>query len=137
MPDTRELVVNTEPIIAIIAALGDLKILHRLYERVLVPFEVCQEMLAYNSSRYGAAEFEVALDKNIATVCIDEDAGRRVARLNGLRVTGSLGILIRAKREGHNISLSEAIGRMQTRGIYLTQRVIQAALKQAGEVKVQ
>lgn len=164
MPDTRELVANTGPIIALIAALGDLKLLDSLYERVVVPLEVCQEILAGNATHYGATEFQratwlekrsepteispflrnaldpgeaaviqVALQEKIRTVCIDEDAGRRMARLNGLRVTGSLGMLIRAKREGHHVILSEAVKRMQSRRIRLTACVIQSALRQAGE----
>jgi predicted nucleic acid-binding protein len=32
---------------------------------------------------------QLALDQNIHTVAIDEAAGRRIARLNGLSMTGS------------------------------------------------
>ncbi|BAU65351.1 DegT/DnrJ/EryC1/StrS aminotransferase family protein [Stanieria sp. NIES-3757] len=34
----------------------------------------------------------MALHKNIQTVCIDEAVGRRVARLSGLSLTGSIGL---------------------------------------------
>ena len=44
LPDTQVLVINTAPLIALVAALGDLSIL-RMYDRVWVPREVCQEML--------------------------------------------------------------------------------------------
>ncbi|MGK7919444.1 MAG: hypothetical protein AB4080_05485 [Trichodesmium sp.] len=36
-----QIVINTSPIIALIAGLGDLEILHLLYTSVFVPFEVC------------------------------------------------------------------------------------------------
>ncbi len=68
------------------------------------------------------------------TVCIDEHSGRRIARLNGLRVTGSLGILIRAKREGHTLCISDAVSRMREAGVFLSDRVIEAALREAGEL---
>jgi len=80
-----------------------------------------------------AAVSQLALKENINTVCIDEGVGRRVARLNGLKVTGSLGILIRAKKEGHSVTISDAIERMISRDIHLSDRLICAALKQAGE----
>ena len=131
----KELVINTGPIIALVAALGDLSILKSLYSRVVVPYKVCQELTVDNASRFAVKEFQqdswlekpsspipvtpllkgildpgeaaviqVAANESISTVCIDEPVGRRVARMSGLLVTGSLGILLRAKREGHPVS---------------------------------
>lgn len=165
MPEgTTELVINTGPMIALVAALGDLTILDSLYERIIVPREVADELTVDSVGRFAAKEFLDAtwLDKRperidvgpllssildsgeaavIATaqlhgidvVCIDESAGRRVARMAGLRVTGSLGILLRAKREGWPVKLRECIRRMQSRGVRLGSDVIETALRQAGE----
>lgn len=164
MPDARELVINTGPLLALVAAFDDLGILHLLYDRVVVPLEVSQEILVDNASRYGAKEFEAAsglerrpsavqvsaflrnsldpgeagviqtaLDDKIETVCIDEPVGRRVARLHGLRVTGSVGILLRAKREGHLPRVTDAIERMRSKGIRLSDTLVKSVLKQAGE----
>ncbi|MBU0716804.1 MAG: DUF3368 domain-containing protein [Planctomycetes bacterium] len=165
MPEPRELVINTGPLIALTAALGDLKLLSVLYQRVIVPLEVCDEILVQNATRYGAAEFhaaswlekrsaataispflrnvldlgeaaviQVAANERVGTVCIDEPVGRRIARLHGLRVTGTLGVLIRGKREGQPIELRRAIERMQGKGVRLSERVIRDALKEAGEL---
>lgn len=49
MPETERIVINTAPLIAIVAALGDLTILQSLYTQVLVPFKVCQEILTGGS----------------------------------------------------------------------------------------
>ena len=70
----------------------------------------------------------------INTVCIDEAMGRRIARLNGLQVTGSIGVLIRAKRAGFDFSMREATNRMRSKGIYLSKKVIDFAIKQTGEI---
>ena len=56
MPESRKIVINTGPIISLIAALGNLDVLKRLYSRVIVPFEVCREIQTDNSTRFGAAE---------------------------------------------------------------------------------
>jgi predicted nucleic acid-binding protein len=64
-------------------------------------------------------------------VCIDEVAGRRIARLNDLSVTASIGVLLRAQREGYPFSMLEAIDRMRERGIWLSQRVVDFALDRA------
>ncbi len=47
-----------------------------------------------------AAVIQLALDEQIPTVCIDERKGRRAALAVGLAVTGTLGILGRAKSIG-------------------------------------
>lgn len=109
MPETQEIVINTGPMIAIVAALGDLEVL-KIYRRVCVPLEVCGEITTGESSRFAALEFEaahwlenwkqplslsamllnsldvgeasviqLALNERIRTVCIDESAGRRLA----------------------------------------------------------
>ena len=164
MPESV-IVINTGPIIALIAATGDLSLLPKLYSRVIVPREVCDEVLANGGTMLGAAEFasadrierwtvpvelgsflsqlldrgeasvvQLAIKEGIRTVCIDENSGRRIARLNGLRVTWSLGILIRAKREGHLLCISDAVSRMREAGVFLSDRVIEAALREAGEL---
>jgi len=58
MPEPKELVINTGPLLAIIAGFGDLSLLMRLYKRVLVPFEVCQEIEAGGASGFGVSEFK-------------------------------------------------------------------------------
>lgn len=162
MPDTQDIVINTSPLIALVAALGDLSVL-QMYRQVWVPLEVSEELAAGGAAKFALAEYQatdwlhkctqlltiaphllntldkgeasviqLALDESIHTVVIDETAGRRIARLNGLAVTGSIGILLRAKSEGHPFSMREAIDRLQARGIWLSDRVIAFALAQAG-----
>lgn len=80
-----------------------------------------------------ASVIQLALNKSIQTVCIDETVGRRIARLSGLTLTGSIGILLRAKQEGYPVLMRHAIERMINRGIRLSETVIAVALRQAGE----
>ena len=164
MPNTSEIVINTSPLIAIVAAMGDFNVLQSLYTNVIVPFEVSQEILIGGTTGLSVTEFQadfwlkkqsvpvnispillnsldigeasviqLALNKNISTVCIDEAVGRRIARLSGLAVTGSIGILLRAKKEGYPLSIKTAIEKMLNHNIRLSQRVIDFALKEAGD----
>ena len=164
MPDYKDIVINTGPILAIIAAQGSLSILKELYRQVYVPYEVKKELTAHGSSRFGVTEFkearylhvhprpltippilqntldsgeasvvQLALIKKVETVCIDETIGRRIARLYNLKVTGSLGILLRAKKEGYPVSLKQAIEKRQKKDIYLSSNLIKIVLKLAGE----
>ena len=166
MPESAESVIsiNTSPLMALVAAWGDLTRLETLYRQVWVPFEVCQEILNGGARQFAVSEFEqatwlkkqttpqpispfllntldlgeasliqLALDSNLATVCLDEAVGRRVARLNGLTLTGSIGILLRAKQQDPALSVKVAIANMLKHNIRLSQTVITFALTQAGE----
>lgn len=161
MPNTKQIVIDTSPLISLVAALGDLTILESLYHQVIVPFEVRQEIQRGGTNGFAVTEFEqasflkkwdkpieispfyiksldcgeaaviqLALNERIQTVCIDEVQGRRIARLSNLSLTGSIGILIRAKREGYSFSMPDAIERMKKQGIRLSERVIRVALEQ-------
>jgi len=164
MPEKKELVINTTPIISLIAATGSLDMLPLLYGRVLVPFEVCTEIQAGGADGFAISEFEkmtwlhkqdqptkiplllqnsldsgeaaviqLALQQDIPLVAIDEIVGRRFARLSGLTLTGSLGILLKAQKLGYPVSMTEAIRRMRQRGIWLGDKVVEFALREAGE----
>jgi len=155
MPESRNIVINTGPLIALIAALGDLAFLSSMYEQILVPFEVCREMASGGKTGFAISEFnaatflrrqkasldispflansldlgeaaviQLALNEGIQTVCIDEVVGRRVARLNGLDLTGSIGVLIRAKKMGNPFSMRKAIERMRENGVWLSEKVV-------------
>lgn len=77
--------------------------------------------------------FNLLWDKGIKTVCIDEKTGRRVAKLNNLFLTGSVGILIKAKKMGFISSVKDALMNMKSRGIYLSAGVVDFALRETGE----
>jgi len=76
-----------------------------------------------------ASVIQTALQESIDLVVIDETAGRRVARLCGLTLTGSIGILLKASASGFPISIPEAISKMQSHGVWLSRRVIDYALQ--------
>ncbi|MEB3164194.1 MAG: DUF3368 domain-containing protein [Prochlorothrix sp.] len=81
-----------------------------------------------------ASVIQLALDLKLKTVCIDESVGRRVARLNGLRLTGSIGILLKAKQQDPSLMMGTMIDKMLQHNIRLSQTVITFALSQAGEL---
>lgn len=167
MPDIKRIVINTGPILALVAALGDLKVLRSLYSEVIVPFEVCQEIMTGGSHSFAVAQFneadwlkkwpntlevshyirnsldlgeasviQMALNEGCQVVCIDETVGRRIAKLNGLMLTGTVGILLRAKKEGFSFSMKDVTQRMISQGVWLSERVIDFALYNAGEKRL-
>lgn len=89
------------------------------------------KFLSNSLDRGEAAVIQLANDQNIETVCIDEAIGRRIARMSGLSLTGSVGILARYKRElDPDFSLVQAVTRMQNQGIRLGEKIMQFAATQ-------
>ena len=66
-------------------------------------------------------------------VVIDDNAAKKTAKYLGLTVTGTIGVLLKAKKMGAICSVKEAISRMQSNGFYISENIIELALKQAGE----
>ena len=161
MPAASEpIAVNTGPLIAL-AACNSLDLLSSLHARVLVPRAVIDEytrgshrspvpdlpigleirplatlipaILTAHLDVGEASAIALALEQGISLVAIDERRGRLVARDAGLRVTGSLGILLRAKRLGRIEELHSRIGQMRAAGIWMSHALVEAVLREAGE----
>jgi len=156
------LVINTSPLIALIAATGDLSLLDTMFKKVIVPLEVVGEIEQGGKYGFGIEVFKTAdwLDKRtqsvqtttllkqlldlgessviqtavnqkINTVAIDERVGRRIARLHGLKVIGTLGILLKAFHSGHIDSLGQSIENMKQHGIWISKKLEKTVLDMA------
>ncbi len=162
MPERNQVLVsNTTPLISLVAATGSLEVLRFLYRRVVIPYEVAEEVRAGGRHAFGVDAFQgadwldiqpapvallpflqnsldrgeasviqTAMNLGLPLVCIDETAGRRIARLCDLTLTGSIGVLLKAQRLGYPLSMPEAIERMRRQGIWLSDSVARFALSQ-------
>lgn len=76
------------------------------------------------------------LAKEIAAdvVIIDDANAKRHAKYLGLSVTGTLGVLIKAKQERYIDELKPILQRMVENGIYISQGLIELCLNQVGEI---
>ncbi len=68
-----------------------------------------------------------------ALLIIDDDRGRRLALRLGLRIKGTLGILVLAKRRGLLERVRPLIETFPQRGIYVSQHLIDAVLGDVDE----
>jgi len=76
----------------------------------------------------------LALKNNAEKVIIDERIGRSVAEYLGLSVTGTLGILAKAKSLGYIKSFYEAAFEMKSKGIYYNMNLINRIAKDLNEI---
>jgi uncharacterized protein len=75
----------------------------------------------------------LALETQAPLILMDELTGRKVAESLNLKVSGSIGVLIRAKQLGYLPEIKPLIEKMRQTGIYFSDRFIQAVLQQVGE----
>jgi predicted nucleic acid-binding protein len=80
-----------------------------------------------------AAVIQLALEQQISLVCIDEWKGRRVALAAGLRVTGSLGLIGRAKVLGLVPTVRPLIDRALRSGIRYHPDLVRQIIDELGE----
>ena len=80
-----------------------------------------------------AAVIQLALEEGIVTVCIDEWKGRRVALSCGLRVTGVLGLLGRAKKVGIIKAVKPFVERANEAGVHYHPDLVRTVLESVGE----
>jgi predicted nucleic acid-binding protein len=161
LPTAPELlVVNTGPIIAL-GRVEALEIVGQLPIKFIAPVQVADEIAA--GAKLGhpvaipswvevsavsgplppvtvgaldageAAVIQLALERGIGTVCIDEWRGRRAAATAGLSVTGSLGLLGRAKRLGLLSAVRPWVAKLEGAGVHYHPDLLAKFLAAIGE----
>lgn len=67
-------------------------------------------------------------------VIIDDNAAKKTAKYLGLTVTGTLGVLLKAKKSGIIFSVKDAINKLQANGFYIDSKIVKLVLNQAEEM---
>lgn len=144
-----------------LAGAGHLSLLIRLFERVVVPRSVYDEVVIAGAGLMGSAEVAAAtwlevedvvpdpglaqtLDRGEAaaiplaarlgaTLLCDDAAGRAEAGRRGIPVIGTFGVLLQAKRGGLLEHIRPVIENMRAAGLYASEALVRELLVAAGE----
>jgi predicted nucleic acid-binding protein len=157
-----KVVSNTTPIISLLK-IGKLEILKDLYKEIYIPQEVFSEIEAGKHKKYylnllelewikieqiqdrksiayfldldkGEAEAIIlATESEADLILLDESLGRFHAKHAGLRVTGTIGILVKAKKQGLISELKPLILELKEKGVWLSESLIERILQLANE----
>jgi len=147
----RRVIVNSTPLI-ILCNIGKLEILKKLYGEIVVTQAVYSEVTVKKDSAcqqiVSADWIHVEQIKNDSDkkmyilaqenekadlVVIDDNAAKKTAKYLGLTVTGTVGVLLKAKTRGVITEVQPILESMKMKGFYISENIEQMILRQAGE----
>jgi predicted nucleic acid-binding protein len=91
------------------------------------------EIIAWDLGPGESSVLALARQTPSASAVIDDLAGRRCAEALGVRLLGTVGLVLLARREGRISSAREVLDTLRQHGMYLSDAVIEAALALVGE----
>lgn len=95
--------------------------------------EVSAAALRTQLHRGEAEASALAAELAAKRIVLDDKKARRVAREMGLRPIGTVGVILRAKREGLTPECRPLLDSLMRGGFYLSRELYQEALRLAGE----
>ena len=75
----------------------------------------------------------LALENPGSLVILDDQLGRTIARAGGLRVTGTLGVILKAKQTGLLASVAAVVGEPRAAGLWIGDELARNVIAAAGE----
>lgn len=157
-----KVVCDTTPIISLLK-ISQLDLLHKLYGEIFIPRAVFEEVEAGKEKNYysdlsklswiivvdiadeGAVKFfhdldaveaesiVLATEMQADLVLPDEKRGRWHAKHIGLKVSGTIGVLVKAKNEGLIRKIKQMLTELQVRGVWIGESLKNEILKQVEE----
>ncbi len=95
--------------------------------------EILKKSLMFQLDEGESETIVLALEKKVELVLIDDYDGKELARAMGLNVTGTIGILLRAKFKGKIGSLKEELDKLKATGFWLSEELYKRILEEVGE----
>ena len=157
------LVVSNSSILIHLSRIGKLWLLKEIFGKVVIPKAVYKECIVegkagsdeIKSSEWievreirdlnlkkvlqmlldeGEAEAIVlALESNADLILLDETEARKIAKGLGLKVTGTIGILLKAKKLGLIENLKKEVEALRETGFWISESLIRKILQEAEE----
>lgn len=150
----RVIIADTSCLI-LLDKIGELQVLRKLFGKIAITKEIVEEFggelpewfeIGYPANTTYQKILEASLDKGEASaiafaleqinclLIIDDLKGRKFAEQFGLKITGTLGILIDAKLSGHLESVKAVLQKIKATNFRLTEELERRTLAKSGEL---
>ena len=153
------MIIGDSSALVALAVVNQLELLEKLYSSLYIPQAVFDEVtqigkpqsdklrqflqsrvrrvdLTLTQLGLGLGELEaITLYKKLDAdvLLIDDNRAKKYASLNGVKVIGSLGVLIKAKEKGHIEIIKPFLDEIQKSEVYISKKLIEKVLEICGE----
>jgi predicted nucleic acid-binding protein len=149
-----KIIISDTSCLIILNKIGELDLLRQLYNTVTITHDILleygeqlpdwievqqakdqyrQQLLEMQIDKGEASAIALALETADSTVILDDWKARRLAERLGLSVTGTLGVIIRAKNTGLIPSIKPYLEKIRETNFRISEELEQIALKEANE----
>lgn len=153
MPE-RVIIADSSCLIAL-SSIDKLRILQQVYERITITPEIENEfkeqipdwiiveevsdkkkiaILELELDKGESSAIVLAIEKEDSLLIIDEKKGRNVAKRMGIKITGLLGVIIKAKELGFIAKVGPAIEQLERVDFWISKTLKEKILKRIGEL---
>jgi predicted nucleic acid-binding protein len=151
----RKIIISDTSCIIQLDLIGELEILKKLFGHITVTPEIesefigtlpdwfsikvpqnkmYQKILEISLDKGEASAIALAVEADDALVVIDDLKGRKLAEQLGIKIIGTLGIVVDAKLNGHLASVKNCIDDFKRTGFRINAEVEEIILRKAGEI---
>lgn len=151
----RSVTVSDTSCLILLDKVGELEILRRLFGQVLITPEIAdefrkelpdwcsivrptnttyQKILEASLDKGEASAIAFAIEHSNCLLIIDDYKGRRYAEQLGVRISGTLGVLISAKLNGHVESIKPILHKIKSTDFRLNAELEKRVLQKANEM---
>ncbi|MEP7128655.1 MAG: DUF3368 domain-containing protein [Chitinophagales bacterium] len=147
-------IISDASCLIVLTNIGELELLHEMYEQIVTTTEVAEEfglqlpewieikkavdkyrklILEIQIDSGEASAIALALEFDESLLILDDYKARKVAEHLGLEITGTIGIIIKAKIRGLIPSIKPYLEKIRQTDFRMSDELERLALKEAGE----
>lgn len=147
-------IISDTSCLIILTNIGELDLLRKLYGQIITTAEIAEEFaeplpewikINAPTDKYRQKILELQIDKGEASaialaleipdsiIILDDQKARKVAEKLGLEITGTIGLIIKAKLRGIIISIKPFLAKIRKTNFRLSDEIEHQALREADE----
>ncbi len=151
MPD---LIISDTSCLIVLSNINHLDLLRKVYREIIITPEIVEEygenlpywikmlnvkhvstqrLLELQLDKGESSAIALAIENPASTIILDDNKARKIARQLGLKVTGTIGVIVKAKLIGIIPSIKPILKEIKKTDFRLSSALEHEALKQAGE----